>query len=293
MSDETIYPMRLQRFLARAGVASRRGSERLMTEGRVRVNGVVVTELGSKVDPLADEVTVDGMPCSIAETSVYLVLNKPAGYLTTMNDPKGRPCVASLVPCDRYPGLFPVGRLDADTTGVLLFTTNGMAGQNLLHPSHHVDKHYVALVEGVPTKDQLAELRRGVMLDDGPAAPPRRSFSTRAIRWPRPLPRMAWPAGRAWWASPYTRAESTRSSACSPPSATPLWPFTATRLGRWASRTSRRAAGACSPWTSARASSAPQALSEAPDGQSPRTHHPAHEASADACQHRALLLGST
>ena len=197
MSDETIYPMRLQRFLARAGVASRRGSERLMTEGRVRVNGVVVTELGSKVDPLADEVTVDGMPCSIAETSVYLVLNKPAGYLTTMNDPKGRPCVASLVPCDRYPGLFPVGRLDADTTGVLLFTTNGMAGQNLLHPSHHVDKHYVALVEGVPTKDQLAELRRGVMLDDGPAAP----AEAKLLNSRDPLAEAVAPYGVAGWQS--------------------------------------------------------------------------------------------
>lgn len=172
MSDEeTLYPMRLQRFLARAGVASRRGSERLMTAGRVCVNGVVVTELGSKVDPMKDVVTVDGVECSIAQTHVYLVLNKPAGYLTTMSDPKGRPCVATLVPTDRYPGLFPVGRLDSDTTGVLLFTTNGMAGQNLLHPSHHVDKHYVALVEGTPTRQQLAELARGVMLDDGPAAP--------------------------------------------------------------------------------------------------------------------------
>ena len=172
MSDAgTIYPMRLQRFLARAGVASRRGSERLMTSGRVRVNGVVVTELGSKVDPLRDVVTVDGVPCSIAESSVYLVLNKPAGYLTTMSDPKGRPCVASLVPTNTYPGLFPVGRLDSDTTGVLLFTTNGLAGQNLLHPSHHVDKHYVALVEGMPTRAELDELRRGVMLDDGMASP--------------------------------------------------------------------------------------------------------------------------
>lgn len=172
MSDgEAIYPMRLQRFLARAGVASRRGSERLMTSGRVCVNGVVVTELGSKVDPTCDVVTVDGKVCSIREESAYLVLNKPSGYLTTMSDPRGRPCVASLVPTDRFPGLFPVGRLDSDTTGVLLFTTNGLAGQNLLHPSHHVDKHYVALVEGRPTSAQLDELRRGVMLDDGPSAP--------------------------------------------------------------------------------------------------------------------------
>ena len=198
MTDgETIYPMRLQRFLARAGVASRRGSERLMTAGRVCVNGVVVTELGSKVDPLVDVVTVDGVECSIAQTHVYLVLNKPAGYLTTMSDPKGRPCVASLVPTDRYPGLFPVGRLDADTTGVLLFTTNGMAGQNLLHPSHHVDKHYVALVEGTPTRAQLDILKRGVMLDDGPAAP----ADARLLASGDPLCETVAPYGVSGWQS--------------------------------------------------------------------------------------------
>ncbi len=164
-------PMRLQRFLARSGVASRRGSENLMTAGRVRVNGVVVTELGSKVDPACDEVTVDGRLVRMASRPVYLMLNKPAGYLTTMKDPQGRPCVASMVPVQRYPGLFPVGRLDCDTTGLLLFTTNGKAAQELLHPSKHVRKHYVALVEGVPTDGQLDALRRGIVLDDGPTQP--------------------------------------------------------------------------------------------------------------------------
>ncbi len=171
MEGETIYPMRLQRFLARAGVASRRGSERLMTAGRVRVNGVVVSELGSKVDPLSDVVTVDGKVCSIAERPCYLVLNKPAGYLTTMSDPQGRATVAELVPTAEHPGLFPVGRLDMDTTGILLFTTNGDVGQALLHPSHHVTKHYVALVSGTPDERDLDRLRAGVMLEDGPAAP--------------------------------------------------------------------------------------------------------------------------
>lgn len=169
--DETIYPMRLQRFLARAGVASRRGSERLMSAGRVRVNGEVVTELGSKVDPLADVVTVDGRVCTIAENPTYLMLYKPIGYLTTMSDPMGRPCVAELVPTDEHPGLFPVGRLDSDTTGLLLFTTNGDLGQELLHPSHHVDKHYVALVSGTPSAHDLERLRRGVRLEDGVASP--------------------------------------------------------------------------------------------------------------------------
>lgn len=169
--EERLVPMRLQRFLARAGVASRRGSENLMTAGRVRVNGEVVCELGSKVDPSRDLVTVDGKAVRIAEHATYLVLNKPAGYLTTMSDPYGRPCVASLVPVDRYPGLFPVGRLDGDTTGILLFTTNGDAAHQLLHPSRHVRKHYVALVEGMPKTGELDRLRKGIMLDDGPTQP--------------------------------------------------------------------------------------------------------------------------
>ena len=142
-----------------------------MTQGRVRVNGVVVTELGSKVDPLHDRVTVDGREVRIADEAAYVILNKPAGFLTTMSDPRGRPCVRTLVPCERYPGLFPVGRLDQDTTGILLFTTDGMCAQGLLHPSHHVSKHYVALVEGTPTQRQLARIRGGIELDDGPASP--------------------------------------------------------------------------------------------------------------------------
>ena len=171
MTDERIVPMRLQRFLARAGVASRRGSENLMTAGRVTVNGRVTSELGSKVDPLVDVVAVDGVEVRLSDGYAYLVLNKPMGYLSTMRDPQGRPCVERLVPTKRFPGLFPVGRLDFDTTGLLLFTTNGDAAQRMLHPSMHVWKHYVALVRGVPTAEQLERLRRGVMLDDGPAHP--------------------------------------------------------------------------------------------------------------------------
>lgn len=171
LRENGVYPMRLQRFLARAGVASRRGSERLMTAGRVRVNGVVVTELGSKVDPESDVVTVDGVPCRLEARPVDIVLNKPSGYVTTMSDPQGRPTVAELVPAREHPGLFPVGRLDLDTTGLLLFTTDGDLGQALLHPSRHVEKHYVALVSGTPSERDLDRLRRGIMLEDGPAAP--------------------------------------------------------------------------------------------------------------------------
>ena len=170
-TSQQIYPMRLQKFLARAGVASRRGSEDLMTAGRVSVNGIKVTELGSKVDPNVDVVCVDGREVHLADGAVYLMLNKPSGYLTTMSDPHGRPCIASLVPKDRYPGLFPVGRLDQDTTGILLFTTDGDMGQHLLHPKHHVDKTYRAHVHGVPSEEELDILREGIVLDDGPCQP--------------------------------------------------------------------------------------------------------------------------
>ncbi len=171
MEEQRIVPMRLQRFLARAGVASRRGSEDLMTAGRVTVNGQIVRELGSKVDPLVDTVAVDGIEISLAAGATYIMLNKPANYVTTMRDPQGRPCVASLVPTDQYPGLFPVGRLDRDTTGLLLFTTDGDLAQNLLHPSFHVDKTYIALVDGIVHDHELEPLRQGVVLDDGPCQP--------------------------------------------------------------------------------------------------------------------------
>ncbi len=171
MAEQRIVPMRLQKFLARAGAASRRGSENLMTAGRVCVNGVVTTELGSKVDPLTDVVTVDGIEVKLADGSVTLMLNKPAGYITTMSDPQGRPCVAELVPTDRYPGLFPIGRLDFDTTGLLLFSTNGELGNGLLHPRHHVWKTYVARVDGLIRQEDIRALERGVELGDGLTLP--------------------------------------------------------------------------------------------------------------------------
>ena len=168
--------MRLQKFLARAGAASRRGSENLMTAGRVTVNGQVVTELGSKVDPLVDQVAVDGVPVRLEGGPVTIMLHKPAGYVTTMSDPQGRPTVAELVPTDRFPGLFPIGRLDFDTTGLLLFSTDGELGNGLLHPRHHVEKRYLALVNGKPTPEQLAQLEQGIQLDDGMTAPAKASL---------------------------------------------------------------------------------------------------------------------
>ncbi|HHW13795.1 MAG TPA: rRNA pseudouridine synthase [Firmicutes bacterium] len=162
--------MRLQKALAEAGVASRRAAEDLIRQGRVSVNGRVVTELGTKVDPAADRLAVDGEPVVWGKPFTYVMLNKPAGYLTTAWDPQGRPTVLQLV---EGVGLrvFPVGRLDADTEGLLLFTNDGELAHRLLHPRYHVPKTYLAEVEGVPGEDALARLRAGVELEDGAAAP--------------------------------------------------------------------------------------------------------------------------
>lgn len=165
--------MRLQKFLARAGVASRRHAEDLITAGRVTVDGVVA-ELGVSVDPDACEVRVDGgVPIRLVPEHTTIMLHKPAGYVTTMDDPQGRATVADLVPTDRFPGVFPVGRLDRDTTGLLLFTTDGELGNALLHPRRHVEKRYIALVEGSPDARALERLRRGVRLSDGMTLPAR------------------------------------------------------------------------------------------------------------------------
>jgi len=168
---ERLVPMRLQRFLARAGVASRRGSEDLMTAGRVRVNGHLTTELGAKVDPLTDIVEVDGVRVALSGAPIYIALNKPAGCVTTMSDPQGRPTVAELVPASEHAGLFPVGRLDRDTTGLLLFTTDGELSHRLLHPRWKVPKRYVAVVEGSLDGREVRRLEEGVVLDDGVTAP--------------------------------------------------------------------------------------------------------------------------
>ncbi|MCL2526220.1 MAG: rRNA pseudouridine synthase [Coriobacteriia bacterium] len=168
--------MRLQKFLSRAGVASRRGSEDLMTTGRVSVNGQVVRELGTKVDPTLDVITVDGKVISAAGSPTYIMLNKPAGVLTTMDDPHGRPTVAQLVADAGQPALFPVGRLDLDTSGLLLFTTDGELGHRLTHPKYEHYKTYEVRVRGKLDDAALEKLRDGVMLDDGMTAPAKVSY---------------------------------------------------------------------------------------------------------------------
>ncbi len=142
-----------------------------MTAGRVRVNGAVVASLGSKVDPRVDLIEVDGKRVVPMGAPVYMALNKPAGCVTTMSDPQGRPTVSSLVPVDEHPGLFPVGRLDLETTGLLLFTTDGELSHRLLHPRWKVPKTYVAVVDGTPGPHACSTLESGVDLDDGTTAP--------------------------------------------------------------------------------------------------------------------------
>ncbi|MCL2746908.1 MAG: rRNA pseudouridine synthase [Coriobacteriia bacterium] len=171
------YPLRLQKFLSRAGVASRRGSEDLMTAGRVTVNDQVVRELGTKVDPTVDVVAVDGKVITADSSPAYIMLNKPKGVLTTMSDPHGRPTVAELVADVDQPALFPVGRLDQDTSGLLLFTTDGDFGYRLTHPKYELFKTYQAKVKGTLSLEALEALRQGIELEDGMTAPAKASYS--------------------------------------------------------------------------------------------------------------------
>jgi len=158
---------RLQKFLAAAGVASRRASEELIREGRVTVNGATA-ELGSKVDPDRDQVRVDGRLLA-AEAKEYWLLNKPAGFVTTASDPQGRGTVLELVPAAGR--VFPVGRLDLDTSGVLLLTNDGDLANRLLHPRYGVDKLYEVEVEGMLNEAAIERLEQGVTLEDGMTAP--------------------------------------------------------------------------------------------------------------------------
>lgn len=157
---------RLQKYLARSGVASRRGAEDMIRAGRVRVNGSVVREMGVKVAS-EDRVEVDGRPVE-PERPTWVLLHKPAGYVTTREDPQGRPTVYDLIP-ERFHGLFHVGRLDLDSEGLLLLTNEGEVANRLMHPSHHVDRVYVVDVVGVPPREVIRRLKAGVELEDGPA----------------------------------------------------------------------------------------------------------------------------
>ena len=159
---------RLQKVLARAGIGSRRVCEKLIVEQRVTVNGDFA-ELGQKVDPETSQVEVDGLKIGVRQGLVYYLLNKPIGVIATSKDPQERSTVVDLVPT--YPRVFPVGRLDADTEGLILLTNDGDLTHYLTHPSFGIEKEYLVQVEVKPSRNAIRELRQGVELDDGITAP--------------------------------------------------------------------------------------------------------------------------
>lgn len=161
---------RLQKLLSQAGVASRRLAEELIVQGRVQVNGVTVTELGTKADPGADEIKVDGRRIRTDTRKRYILLHKPRGYMTTRSDPEGRPTVLDLLRTVRE-YIYPVGRLDYDSEGLLLLTNDGELAARLTHPRHEVDKVYEARVRGVPDEHVLERLAKGVTIDGKRTAP--------------------------------------------------------------------------------------------------------------------------
>ena len=170
MTDAAGEGVRLQKVLARAGFGSRRTCDDLIAAGRVRVDGAVAV-LGRRVDAETALILVDGAPVGVRPGLVYYLLNKPVGVVTTADAPQGRPVVVGLVP--DAPRVFPVGRLDLDTEGLLLLTNDGEIANRITHPSYGVEKEYVAHVEGSPTRSVLRQLREGVELEDGVTAPAR------------------------------------------------------------------------------------------------------------------------
>lgn len=161
---------RLQKLLAAAGVASRRKSEEIITAGRVKVNGKVVTELGAKADFGKDKIEVDGKSIQKKERKIYVLLNKPAGYLCTVEDTHGRPTVLDLLP-DWGLRIYPVGRLDMDTSGLLILTNDGKLTNAILHPAKKINKVYQAEVKGQPSETKINLLRQGLTLEDETFAP--------------------------------------------------------------------------------------------------------------------------
>jgi 23S rRNA pseudouridine2605 synthase len=159
-----VNSQRLQKILSQAGIASRRAAEKLIVEGRVSVNGETVREMGVKADPTVDDIRVDGRRVKSAERPRYILLNKPKGYVTTRSDPQRRPTVIDLVSGVRE-YVYPVGRLDYDSEGLLLLTNDGDLAAKLTHPRHGVERTYEARVAGMPDREALDRLRRGIPLD--------------------------------------------------------------------------------------------------------------------------------
>ena len=176
--------VRLQKVIAASGVASRRAAETMIQDGRVTVNGKVVRVLGTCIDPSKDHVKIDGRHVQPTEPEVFVLLHKPPGYVTTMDDPYGRPTIADLVAKVKV-RVFPVGRLDYDTEGLLLLTNNGNVAQACVHPRYHVPKTYLVKVSGVCTEEEIQNLEDGIALDDGMTAPAviRKSGKAKANSW--------------------------------------------------------------------------------------------------------------
>ena len=180
--SETTASIRLQKYISLSGAASRRAAEKMITEGRVSVNGVVILEMGIKIDPAHDLVQIDGVNLTIPGSKRYYILNKPRGYLSTVSDPYGRPTVMDLFPSQLRNGLFPVGRLDLDTEGLLLMTNDGLITNYLTHPRFMAEKTYHAWVRGRPAEGELQRLRGGFSINGETYLPVRIKILTTAIK---------------------------------------------------------------------------------------------------------------
>jgi 23S rRNA pseudouridine2605 synthase len=175
---------RLQKILSKAGLTSRRHAEKLILEGRVKVNGAVITSLGFKADPQRDHVRVDGKLIGKFEPKVYLLLNKPRGCVTTLDDPLGRPTIRDFLQGERR-RIKPVGRLDFDSEGLLILTNDGELHQRLAHPRYGVPRTYLVKVKGIPNSKAMRSLRDGVRLEDGVSLPAK-------VRFVKKLKRNSW-----------------------------------------------------------------------------------------------------
>ena len=162
--------MRINKYIASCGVASRRKAEEIILAKRVKVNGKTVEELSFNIDENNDVVEIDGQRIGLNEESVYIVLNKPEGYITTVKDQFDRPSVLDLV-SDIKERVYPIGRLDYETSGLLILTNDGDLTYKLTHPKHEVDKTYMAIVKGIPTKEELKNFERGLYIEDYKTAP--------------------------------------------------------------------------------------------------------------------------
>ncbi len=219
--EDTPRGQRLQKLLASAGLGSRRYCEQLIAERRVTVNGQVA-RLGQRADSAVDRIGVDGIPLPVREGTVYYLLNKPVGVVTSASDPEGRPTVVDLVP--GAPRVFPVGRLDIMSEGLLVLTNDGELAYQLTHPSFGVEKEYVVEVEGRLSRETVGRLRRGVELDDGLTAAARVSS-----------------LGPTRYASPSTKGATGRCAACAKRSATRYAAWCGPGSGRFGPGTGARA----------------------------------------------------